>query len=1058
MNHVFTIYSIFFLATALVSFFVAFMAWNRRTVKGAREITRMTIAAGIWAFFIIFETAARSVPEKLFWAKLEYFGAVSTPVFYLIFVLRFTGKDRFLQLKYILLLFIVPLITLLFTLTNEYHYLVWSGFSAISEKTNLMEYSHGLWFWFGYMAYNDLLLLLATFFLFQFIIRHTSAFRSQGVIIFIAGLCPWITSLAYLLGLNPVPGLDITPVSNMVSGALLAYAIFYLDFLDLAPVARETLVETLPDGILALDRQNRIQDINAAALSFLGIPHKKIIGSPALSSGASVTLLLNAAIDQEPVDQIEIRSDHEIKTFKIIKQAIKSQPGSRLIVIRDITIQVARQMELRAMEERYRSMFTMFRLMADNMPDMLWAKDLSKKFMFTNKAVCENLINATDTDEPTGKNDMFFAERARKKHPERSDWYTFGELCQDSDQVVINSGKPEHFDEFGNVNGKFLFLDVQKAPIFTENGEMIGVVGSARDVTLQKKTESEIYKRDKLLDAIAQATSMLIQGENLDTAIHGALEIIGKATEVNRVYIFRNHDDRAYKLPMMSQHYEWTDGSVEPQIDMPELQNLPYESGFSRWFDVLSKGNVIAGNIREFPESEQIILGPQEITSIFVTPVLIDKQFWGFIGFDECRREREWTPVEERLLSAAANTIGAAYLRKKNQDELLAAKEKAEESDRLKTTFLANMSHEIRTPMNAITGFAGLLIDPDISPEDRSHFVNIIQSRSDDLMRIINDILEISRIESGNATIEKGKVNLNRMLAEIETVTTRKIERLSKSHLAFVCDTPCTQEDVAFVSDPFIIKQVFTNLIDNAIKFTHTGSVRYGYQPPENGRITCYVTDSGIGISPENQTIIFEHFRQAERQNLHQYGGTGLGLSICKGSLALLEGDIRVESTPGKGSTFYFSLPFDHPASIIPHPASWEKKPDIHTTSGLYNWSGKKILLVEDEDTNLKLLNIILKHTGAELISARNGKEVRQLYNRLDMFDLVLLDVRLPDASGLELAKEIKALRPSLPMIMQTAYAMSSDREKSIEAGCDDHISKPINRDQLLVMMAGYLD
>ena len=293
----------------------------------------------------------------------------------------------------------------------------------------------------------------------------------------------------------------------------------------------------------------------------------------------------------------------------------------------------------------------------------------------------------------------------------------------------------------------------------------------------------------------------------------------------------------------------------------------------------------------------------------------------------------------------------------------------------------------------------------------------------------------------------------------------KKIEHLNKPHLSLFCDIPRVSEDFTFISDPFIIKQVFTNLIDNAIKFTHAGTIRYGYQPPVNGKVTFFVTDTGIGISPEDQAIIFEHFRQAEGQSPHQYGGTGLGLSICKGSLALLGGEIRVESTPGKGSAFYFTLPYEIPSSIAPSPLkgsrewhkSGEKIPDTQTTDGIYNWSDKKILLVEDEGMNMKLLTVILKRTGAELICAYSGKEVRQLYDRIDTFSIVLLDVRLPDSNGWDLAKEIKALCPKLPVIAQTAYAMSSDREKSLMSGCDDYISKPIKKDQLLGMMAGYI-
>lgn len=491
MNAIFTIYSVFFLATALVSFFVAFLAWQRRFVKGAKELTLLMIAAGFGAFWLIFETSAPTVMEKIFWSKLEYIGGIPTPVLYLIFVLRFTDRDRFISPKYLMLLFAIPIITFVFTITNEYHNLVWSGFSAISDKTNLMEYYHGVVFWIGYIAYTYLMLFLATIFLFSFIIRQNKPFRSQGWIVLIAGLCPWIASIVYLTGSDPVPGLDITPISIILSGTLAAYAILNIRFLDLVPVARKTLVETLSDGILALDRQNRIQDINGAALTFLGIRNKYIIGFHALSAGASATLLMDAIISSETIDEIDIRNDNEIKTFRIIKHAIKNQPGSRLVVIQDITDLVASNREIRAGAERYRQMFSMFRLMSDNIDDFLWAKDMDNKYTFVNKTICDRLLNAKNIDEPIGKTDVFFVNREREAHPDNPDWHTFSTDSTKTKILTFGERNSVQYDLFGNVQGKFLYLDIHKAPLWDELGNQIGIVGTARDVTFTKQLENE---------------------------------------------------------------------------------------------------------------------------------------------------------------------------------------------------------------------------------------------------------------------------------------------------------------------------------------------------------------------------------------------------------------------------------------------------------------------------------------------------------------------------------------------------------------------------------------
>ncbi len=906
MNQDFTVFSGFFLATTLISFFVALLAWQRRSVKSAKELSLLMIATGIAAFFLIFETGATTTAQKIFWAKLEYIGGGTTPVLYLIFVLRFTGYDKFLSRKNILFLFILPVVAWLLAMTNESHNLFWTGFSAISEDTNLMEYFHGVGFWSVYLVYSYILLVLATLCLFTFIARSTKPLRAKGWIIFIGCLCPWMASVVYLTRTNPVPGLDLVPVSIVLSGILMTYAILYFRFLDLVPIARETLVETMEDGILVLDEDSRIQDINESALTFLGITNSDIIGLKAISSGASAHWLLDAVINQPSGNAIEINSHDDARTFRILKRAINKKTGSYLVVIQDITEQVARQNAIKSAEVRYRSMFTMFRLMADNMPDMLWAKDLDNKYVFANKAMCENLLHATDSEEVVGKTDLFFAQRERQAFPEREDWHTFGELCRDSDSVVVKSGKPEHFDEFGNVRGIFLFLDVWKAPILDENGNMIGVVGSGRDVTLQKNTEAEIYRRDLLLDAATKATALLVKSENLDETINVALAIVGKAADVNRVYIFQNHESAGYKLPLMSQRYEWTDDSVDSRIDNPDLQNVPYEAIDPRMYQALSTGQVIAGNVCDFPEPEKAGLESQGIKSILMTPVFLDHVFWGYMGFNDCKKERDWTPTEEQILSAAANTIGSAFLRKRNHDELIAAKEKAEESDRLKSAFLANMSHEIRTPMNGILGFAELLKEPDLTAEQQEKYISIIEKSGIRLLNMINDLVDISKIESGQMEIVISKININEQIEYVHNFFRPEVD-FKGIHLSI--STGLNDQDAIIKTDREKVYAILINLVKNAIKFTNRGNIELGYV--KSGKyLEFFVKDTGIGIALDHQQAIFNRFVQANIRNQQVRQGAGLGLSIAKAYVEMLGGTIRLVSEEGKGSVFYFTLPY----------------------------------------------------------------------------------------------------------------------------------------------------
>lgn len=346
-----TIYTIFFVVTTLISFFVAFFAWQRKSVKSAKELTLLMIGAGIWTFFVMFETAATSVAEKSFWSGFEYIGGLSTPILYLIFVFRFTGNDKFISTKYILPLFIIPAITLVLAITNEKHHLIWTGFSSISEKTNMMIYYHGIGYWIGNVAYSYLVFLLASVLLLKYILTQVSVFRLQGIFVLIAGLCPWIFSLVYISGINIVPGLNITPASIILTGSLFAFAIFYTRILDLVPVARKMLVETMPYGILVLDNQNRIQDINGVGLSFLGILNKNVIGFPVESTAALYTDLMYAALRSDSIDKIKINHANGFKIFSINKYAIEKTQGSRLIVLNDITKHILAEEEIKQKNE-----------------------------------------------------------------------------------------------------------------------------------------------------------------------------------------------------------------------------------------------------------------------------------------------------------------------------------------------------------------------------------------------------------------------------------------------------------------------------------------------------------------------------------------------------------------------------------------------------------------------------------------------------------------------------------------------------------------------------------
>ena len=390
--------------------------------------------------------------------------------------------------------------------------------------------------------------------------------------------------------------------------------------------------------------------------------------------------------------------------------------------------------------------------------------------------------------------------------------------------------------------------------------------------------------------------------------------------------------------------------------------------------------------------------------------------------------------------------------RKVYEKQLHLAKSKAEESDRLKTAFLANMSHEIRTPMNAILGFSNLLREPSISKDEMFDYVSIINQRGNDLLQIISDIIDISRIEAGDIRMVMEKISINHLIKEIHASFLKILEFNDKSHIRLLLDADSLPDEAVIEADSVRLKQVFENLLQNAIKFTSDGFIKIGYKKSYNS-IEFFIQDSGIGIEPDKQKIVFERFRQANDTHTRDFGGTGLGLAISKNIVNLLGGEMTLTSTIGKGTTFFFTLPYSN-----------ELMEDAINTDGIkdaiydqLDLSGKTILIVEDVSSNYIFLESVLNRFNATIIWAKDGLSAIDIAKNNPDIDLVLMDIRMPGINGYIATTRIREFNPDIPIIAQTAYALSDDREKAISAGCNDYLAKPINLNDLKSMLAKYI-
>jgi signal transduction histidine kinase/DNA-binding response OmpR family regulator len=564
-----------------------------------------------------------------------------------------------------------------------------------------------------------------------------------------------------------------------------------------------------------------------------------------------------------------------------------------------------------------------------------------------------------------------------------------------------------------------------------------------------RTSEKEIHAKDELLYAVAEATHELIINNEPEKAMGEAIRLLGQRLNADFVNVYKNSGNPngdGYADQLM----RWTSEGNKIEHRRPEFQHI---CGMTYAFEALANNEVYH---RLTTDLEDILLKKmyeiRGVKSMVSIPIFVSDVFWGFVAFNDCKTERLWTETEFSILKSFGVTLGAAIERHYMETQLVVAKEEAEAASVAKSEFMANMSHELRTPMNGIIGFTDLVLTTEMSKTQREYLQNVSKSAYN-LLNIINDILDFSKIEAGKLIIDNTTFRLNEVIEE--TVDMLSIKAQEKN-IEIICNID-PRLPAQFFGDSVRIRQILINLIGNAIKFTNEGEIfvtlQQGKQRTDRlGRkmldVSMSVTDTGIGIPKDKIASIFESFTQADSSTTRKFGGTGLGLTISKRLAELMDGNLSVQSEPGKGSSFTLSLGLQ----VI------DENPRISAApKGLL----REVLVIDDNITNCRLMQGIFEYLHIPCKICFNGPDalrlIKQAINAKQMFDLIITDHQMPDMDGITLVKEIKKLLSgsSEPFIlMLSSLEKTMFQQEAEKIGIDKFLSKPVKLNELVNLLS----
>ncbi|MDK9693706.1 MAG: PhnD/SsuA/transferrin family substrate-binding protein [Sulfurimonas sp.] len=774
-----------------------------------------------------------------------------------------------------------------------------------------------------------------------------------------------------------------------------------------------SLLSNIGDGVYGVDKTGSCIWINQKALTLLGYSEDEVLRKDQhllfhhhkYHEGAYPVAecpIYKTQRDGKTREEKEwfIRKDGSF--FPVDLTVASTQNGGAIVVFHDTSEFVHKEEELVQTNNQLSSLL-------QSIPDLVWMKDKDGVYITCNKRF-EDFFGASK-EEIVGKNDYDFVSK------ELADFFRMHDKnVMASDVPLIN------YEEITFSDGHKEYLQTSKIAVRDANGEIVGVLGIGRDITELRDAQEELKNREQLLELFFRQSMHGFFFMMLDEPVEWN-DSVDKEKALD--YIFAHQRITKINEAMLGQY----GASEEEFLGFTPTDFFAHnlQEGREVWREFFDKGTLhVNTNERKLDGTSMIIDGDYIC--------LYDKE--GHItGHFGVQRE-----VTEDIRA---------------KESLKEAKEEAERANSSKSIFLANMSHEIRTPMNAILGFSEILLGTDVDARQRNYLQKIVSS-SKILLDIINDILDFSKIEASKMEIEHKEFELGNILSKLKMMFKQKaIEK----GIGIGCELTQNLPSI-IVADELRITQVLINLVGNALKFTKEGIIKIEFSVTRRGEkeatLHICVSDSGIGMSKEQITKLFQPFSQADSSITRKYGGTGLGLSISAGLVRAMGGELQVKSSEGVGSEFYFDID----VGVV----SWEKiemaqEQTAETVHAYPDLSHVKLLLVEDYEINQEIVTEILKKIKITPEIANNGKEAVEIFlTKPEYYDIILMDLQMPIMSGYEATKIIREHNKKIPIIALTAAAMIEDKAKVLQAGMNEHLSKPINSDMMLATIAKYFD